>query len=75
MEVELLGQHGGDGWHLLLLIFLWIGAGRLTVQRHLVVDPRHDLHQLQLAAVFLQHLAQRLHEPGAIGGVPPGEVA
>ena len=52
------------------------------VQRHLVVDVGHD--QLQLAAVFLQHLAQRLHEPRAVGGidkmsmvggVPPGEVA
>ena len=74
-EVEVLGQCGGDGWHLLLLIAPWIQGERLKVQRHLVVDPRHDLHQLQLAAVLLQHLAQRLHEPGACALVPPGVVA
>ena len=40
-----------------------------------MVDPRHDLHQLQLAAVILQHLEQRLHETRAFEGVPPGVVA
>ena len=75
MEVEVLDQHGGGGWHLLLIILLWIRGAGLEVQRHLVVDARHDLHQLHGAAVFLQHLAQRLDEPRAVGGVPPGVVA
>ena len=70
-EVELLGQQGGDGWHLILLIGLMIVGGRRQIQRHLAVDPRHDLHQLQLIAMFLQHLAQRLYEPGAFALVPP----
>ena len=84
MEIEVLGQHGDDARDLLLGAEAWRAGGRLEVQRHLVVDARHDLHQLQRAAVFLQHLAQRLHEPRAVGGidkmsmvggVPPGEVA
>ena len=60
-EVEVLGQHVDDARDL-LDEFLWIGGGPLEVQRHLIVDPRHDVHQL-LVAVFFQHLAQRLHEP------------
>ena len=40
-----------------------------------MVDPRHDPQQIQLAAVFLQHLAQRLNEPRAFVPVPPGIVA
>lgn len=51
------------------------GGGGLEAQRHPAVDPRHDLHQLHLFAVLLQHLAQRLHEPGAVGGVSPRVVA
>ena len=40
-----------------------------------MVDPRHDLHELQLAAVILQHLEQRLHETRAFVPAPPGVVA
>lgn len=43
--------------------------------RHLVVDPGQDLHEVQFSLEALQRLTQRLDEPGAVVGVPPGVVA
>lgn len=42
---------------------------------HLVVDPGQNLHEVQFSLEALQHLTQRLDEPGAVEGVPPGVVA
>lgn len=70
-EVHLFGEHGHNTGNLLLGVEVGHVGGRLEVQRHLAVDARQDLHDLQLSAVFAQHLAQGMHEPRAGQCVPP----
>ena len=60
-KVKVFSQHGDDTGDLLLDM----------EQRHLAVDSSHDMHQLQLSTVTLQHVTQRLYEPGTGGRVPP----
>ena len=74
-KVQVLGQHRHDAGNLLLGTKAWGVGSRLKVQRHLMVDSGHDLHDIQHMSVALQHLTQRLHEPGTIRCVPPWVVA
>lgn len=75
MEVEIFGQQRHNTGDLLLVVKPGQAGRRLKVQRHMVVDTGHDLHQLQLSAELIQVFTQRLDEPGAVARVPPGVVA
>lgn len=71
-EVKVFGQHWHNGGDLLFSIKSRQIGRRFKVERHLVVDSRHDLHQLQLSTELSQIFTQWLYEPGAITGVSPG---
>ena len=75
VEVQLLGQHGHHAGDLLLLAEARVLGPGLEAGGHHVVDPGQDLHDLQLLAELVEDVAERLDEPGAPAGVPPGVVA
>ena len=76
-EVEVLGEHGHNGWDLFFpghVVRCCIG---LKVVGDYFVDTRHHPQDviLRVLAVLLQHLAQGLDEPGTLCRVTPGEKA
>ena len=63
-EIEILGEHGYDGRHLLLACHVRLRRVGLERIRDLVVDTRQQTHKVQwLVTVLRQHAMQRLHEP------------
>lgn len=71
-EVKVFGQHWHNAGDLLFSTKSRQVGRRFKVERHLVVDSRHDLHQLQLSTELSQIFTQWLYEPGAVTGVSPG---
>lgn len=70
-EVELLGEHADDARNLSLATHVRVGRVGLEVVGDATVDGCEQLQQLVGAAALVQHVTQRLHEPGAVLGVAP----
>ena len=74
VEIQLLGEHGDHTRYLLLLAEARVLGPGLEAGGHHVVDPRQDLHDLQLLAKLIEDIAEGLDKPGSPARVPPGVV-